>query len=161
MSLASVPRLIALIGIALLSIGILASGYLATGGVGAYLASLSAGAIMGIGASFIMIQSEKILQKHFRIKLPIASTFINIAFTTGLIIAPLVALALFTRLGIQAGLMAMVLFFFPTLIAIGFLKVPGNFFFIEKFSFTKIFFYEISKNNRTKCKIKVNFEINL
>lgn len=125
-SLASVPRLMALIGIALLSIGILASGYLATGGVGAYLASLSAGAIMGIGASFVMIQSEKMLEKHFRIKLPLASTLINISFTTGLVIAPLVALALFTRLGIQAGLMAMVLFFFPTLIAIGFLKAPGK-----------------------------------
>lgn len=128
----------ALIGIALLSIGILASGYLATGGVGAYLASLSAGAIMGIGVSFVMIQSEKILQKHFRIKLPLASTLINIAFTTGLVLAPLVALALFTKFGIQAGLMAMVLFFFPTLIAVGFLKSPGDKFVFNSFTFSFI-----------------------
>ena len=125
MNLASVPRVISFIGIALLSIGVLASGYLATGGVGAFLASSSAGAIMGIGASFVMVQSEKVLRQHFRTKLQLATTMLNVAFSIGLIVAPLVALALFTRLGIQAGLMAMVVLFLPTAIVTTILRSPG------------------------------------
>ena len=125
-NLASVPRVMTLIGIALLSMGILASGYLATGGVAAYLASLSAGAVMGIGASLVMMQTEKIVQQHFRMKLPLARTLINVAFSIGLVLAPLVALALFTTLGIQAGLMTMIIYFIPTILASSLLKSPGS-----------------------------------
>ncbi|XP_033219388.1 uncharacterized protein LOC117174403 [Belonocnema kinseyi] len=125
-NLASVPRVMTLIGIALLSTGVLASGYLATGGVGAYLANFSAGAIMGIGASFVMIQSEKVLRQHFRMKLPFARILMNLAFSTGIVFAPLVALALFTRLGIQGGLMAMVVLFLPTAIVTTILRSPGK-----------------------------------
>ncbi|XP_044011960.1 uncharacterized protein LOC122854970 isoform X7 [Aphidius gifuensis] len=51
-NLATIPSLVGLIGVFLLTIGVLASGYLTTGGQAVYLASVSAGAIMGIGFIF-------------------------------------------------------------------------------------------------------------
>ncbi|XP_015597589.1 uncharacterized protein LOC107268886 [Cephus cinctus] len=113
-SLASVPRLVALIGVMLLSIGVLASGYLATGGVGAYLARLSAGAVMGIGASIIIIQSENMLRRHFRTRLRLVLTLKNIAFALGQILAPGYAFLLLSKAGLQTGLFLMAIIFIPT-----------------------------------------------
>ncbi|XP_044011958.1 uncharacterized protein LOC122854970 isoform X5 [Aphidius gifuensis] len=54
-NLATIPSLVGLIGVFLLTIGVLASGYLTTGGQAVYLASVSAGAIMGIGFIFALL----------------------------------------------------------------------------------------------------------
>lgn len=112
--LASIPRLVGLIGVILLSTGVIASGYLATGGVGAYLASLSAGAVMGIGASFVMVESETVLRKHFRVKLPLVLTLKNIATSVGLTIVPALTHFLLTETGLKTGLLLMTVAFIPT-----------------------------------------------
>ncbi|KAK2585822.1 hypothetical protein KPH14_010418 [Odynerus spinipes] len=122
--LSSVPRLIGLIGVALISIGVLASGYLATGGVGAYLASLSAGAVMGIGASFVMIQSQECLQKYFRIKLLVALTLRNIAFSLGYIIVPNLTHLLLTQVSLKIALLLITIIFIPTVLGVALLRRP-------------------------------------
>lgn len=122
--LSSVPRIIGLIGIALISIGVLASGYLATGGVGAYLASLSAGAVMGIGASFVLIQSQECLQKYFRIKLSIALTVRNIALSLGYIIVPSLTHFLLVQVHLKIALLLITIIFIPTILGVALLRQP-------------------------------------
>ena len=124
MSLAGVPRLIGLVGVSLLAIGVLASGYLASGGVAAYLASLSAGAVMGIGTSFVLVQSENILRRHFRMKLRLALTLQSLALSAGLILAPGFALALLSKSGLQTGLLLMACVFTPTALGTMALRTP-------------------------------------
>lgn len=123
-SLASVPRLVGLVGVSLLSIGVLASGYLATGGVGAYLASLSAGAVMGIGTSFVLVQSENVLRRHFRTRLRLALTLRSLALSAGLVLAPGFALALLSESGLQTGLLLMACIFTPTALGTMALRSP-------------------------------------
>lgn len=122
--LASVPRLVGLIGVILLSTGVIASGYLATGGVGAYLASLSAGAVMGIGASFVIVESETVLRKHFRVKLPLVLMLKNIAVSVGLTIVPVLTYCLLAATNLKTGLMLMTVAFFPTAIGTLTLRSP-------------------------------------
>lgn len=123
-NLASVPRLIGLVGVSLLSIGVLASGYLATGGVGAYLAGLSAGAVMGIGASLVLVQSENVLQRHFRARLRLALTLQSLALTAGFVLAPGFALALLSESGLHMGLLMMACIFTPTALGTMALRSP-------------------------------------
>lgn len=123
--LASIPRLVGLIGVALLTTGVIASGYLATGGVGAYLASLSAGAVMGIGASFVIVQSETLLRKHFRVKLPLALTLKNIAASFGFIFVPALTHYLLEETGLKAGLLLMTIAFVPTALGTLTLRSPA------------------------------------
>lgn len=118
MSLASVPRVVGLIGAGLLSIGILASGYLSTGGVGAYLARLSAGAVMGIGASLILLQSENLLRRHFRTRLALVLALKRVAFSLGIICVPGYAYILLTRNGLQSGLLLFATLLIPAILGV-------------------------------------------
>lgn len=122
--LSSIPSLVGLIGVILVSIGVLASGYLATGGVGAYLASVSAGAVMGIGASFVAIQSLECLRKYFRIKLLIAFTLKNIAFSLGYIIVPSLTHSLLTQVNFKIALLLITIIFIPTTFGVILLRRP-------------------------------------
>ncbi|XP_063993263.1 uncharacterized protein LOC135170960 [Diachasmimorpha longicaudata] len=111
--LAAAPRLIGFIGVCLLSIGVLASGYLATGGVGAYLASSSAGAVMGIGGSFILVQTESLLRRNFRSRLRLALTLKEVATSLGFVFAPVFAPAFCSRSNPQIGLFMIACSFIP------------------------------------------------
>lgn len=122
--LASVPRLVGLIGVALLTTGVIASGYLATGGVGAYLAGLSAGAVMGIGASFVIVESETVLRKHFRVRLPLALMLKNIAMSVGFTLVPALTHFLLVETSLKAGLFLMTIAFVPTAIGTLTLRFP-------------------------------------
>lgn len=122
--LASIPRLVGLIGVALLSSGVVASGYLATGGVGAYLASLSAGAVMGIGASFVIVQSEIVLRKYFRVKLPLALTLKSIAASFGFTFIPALTYFLLQQTGPKTGFLLMTIVFIPTALGTLILRLP-------------------------------------
>ncbi|XP_076650424.1 uncharacterized protein LOC143357737 [Halictus rubicundus] len=113
-SMASIPRLVGIIGVTLLTVGILATGYLATGGVGAYLASSSAGAVMGIGASFVVLLSDYVLRKNFRKKLLLALTLKNVATSIGLIIIPSITDLLLHNTGLKSGLQLMTMILIPT-----------------------------------------------
>ncbi|KAK0163288.1 hypothetical protein PV327_006986 [Microctonus hyperodae] len=121
-NLASVPRIIGLIGVCLLSIGVLASGYLATGGVGAYLANLSAGAVMGIGGSFILNQTEAVVRRSFRTRLRFVLMLKEIAVSLGFIFAPGFVYALLSQSNLHFGLLLMALFFIPTAVGVLFLR---------------------------------------
>ncbi|RLU20595.1 hypothetical protein DMN91_007208 [Ooceraea biroi] len=118
------PRLVGLIGVVLLSTGVIASGYLATGGVGAYLASLSAGAVMGIGASFVIVASESVLRKHFRVRLPLVLTLKNIAASVGFTIVPALTHFLLAATGLKTGLLLMTVAFIPTALGTLTLRSP-------------------------------------
>ncbi|XP_067217299.1 monocarboxylate transporter 7 isoform X1 [Linepithema humile] len=122
--LASIPRLVGLIGVALLTTGVIASGYLATGGVGAYLASLSAGAVMGIGASFVIVESETVLRKHFREKLALVLTLKNVAASVGFTIVPALTHFLLVETGLRVGLLLMTIAFVPTALGALTLRSP-------------------------------------
>jgi len=122
--LASIPRLVGLIGVTFLTTGVIASGYLATGGVGAYLAGLSAGAVMGIGASFVIVESETVLRRHFRVRLPLALTLKNIATSVGFTLVPALTHFLLTETGLKAGLLLMTIAFIPTAIGTLTLRFP-------------------------------------
>ncbi|XP_071569571.1 uncharacterized protein [Temnothorax nylanderi] len=123
--LASIPRLVGLIGVALLTTGVIASGYLATGGVGAYLAGLSAGAVMGIGASFVIVESETVLRRHFRVRLPLALTLKNIATSIGFTLVPALTHFLLVETGLKAGLLLMTIAFVPTAVGTLTLRFPA------------------------------------
>ncbi|XP_011151808.1 uncharacterized protein LOC105190659 [Harpegnathos saltator] len=123
--LASIPRLVGLIGVGLLSTGIIASGYLATGGVGAYLASLSAGAVMGIGASFVIVQSETLLRKHFRVRLPLVLALKNIAASFGYTLVPALTHFLLEETDLKAGLLLMTTALIPTAMGTLALRSPA------------------------------------
>lgn len=123
--LASIPRLVGLIGVGLLSMGIIASGYLATGGVGAYLASLSAGAVMGIGASFVIVQSETLLRKHFRVRLPLVLALKNIAASFGYTFVPALMYFLLEETGLKSGLLLMTIALVPTAMGTLTLRSPA------------------------------------
>lgn len=110
---------------ALLTTGVIASGYLATGGVGAYLASLSAGAVMGIGASFVIVQSEILLRKHFRVKLPLALTLKNIAASFGFTLVPALTEFLLEKTELKIGLLLMTIAFVPTALGTLILRSPA------------------------------------
>ncbi|XP_076229244.1 uncharacterized protein LOC116431507 isoform X1 [Nomia melanderi] len=115
-SMSSTPRLVGIIGIILLAVGILATGYLATGGVGAYLANSSAGAVMGIGASFVVLLSDYILRKNFRKKLLLALTLKNVATSVGYIVIPNIINLLLHKTNLKVGLQLMTLVLLPTAI---------------------------------------------
>lgn len=115
-SLASVPRIVGLIGVALLSIGVLASGYLSTGGVGAYLARLSAGAVMGIGASLVLLQSENLLRRHFRTRLALVLVIKRTALSVGITFVPGYAYILLTYAGLQTGLLLFATVLLPAIL---------------------------------------------
>ncbi|KAL6263765.1 hypothetical protein P5V15_003849 [Pogonomyrmex californicus] len=123
--LASIPRLVGLIGVALLTTGVIASGYLATGGVGAYLAGLSAGAVMGIGASFVIVESETVLRKHFRVKLPLVLTLKNIATSIGFVLIPALTHFLLVETSLKTGLLLMTIAFVPTALGTLILRFPA------------------------------------
>ncbi|XP_053977324.1 monocarboxylate transporter 3-like isoform X1 [Hylaeus volcanicus] len=122
--MASVPRLIGIIGVFLLAVGIIATGYLATGGVGAYLASSSAGAVMGVGASFVMLLSEYVLRKNFRKKLPLALTLKNIGASFGLVLIPTVTNVLLHEVKLKSGLLLMTIVLMPTALGILMFRLP-------------------------------------
>lgn len=122
--LASIPRLVGLIGVALLTIGVIASGYLATGGVGAYLAGLSAGAVMGIGASFVIVESETVLRRHFKMRLPLALMLKNIATSVGFTLVPALTHFLLADTGLKDGLLLMTIAFVPTALGTLALRFP-------------------------------------
>jgi len=121
----AIPRLVGLIGVALLTIGVIASGYLATGGVGAYLASLSAGAVMGVGASFVIVESETMLRKHFREKLAFVLTLKNIAASVGFTFLPTLTHFLLVGAGLKVGLSLMTIVFIPTALGTLTLRSPA------------------------------------
>lgn len=123
-SMASMPRLIGIIGIILLVIGIIASGYLATGGVGAYLASTSAGAVMGIGASFIILLSDYVLRKYFRRKLHLALTLKNIGVSFGLLLIPSITNLLLHEAKLKTGLQLITTILLPTVFGILTFRLP-------------------------------------
>lgn len=123
--MASIPRLVGLIGVALLTTGVIASGYLATGGVGAYLAGLSAGAVMGIGASFVIVESETVLRRHFRVRLPLALTLKNIATSIGFILVPALTHFLLVETNLKTGLLLMTIAFVPTAVGTLTLRFPA------------------------------------
>ncbi|XP_076301251.1 uncharacterized protein LOC143219200 [Lasioglossum baleicum] len=124
-SMASIPRLVGIIGVTLLSVGIIATGYLATGGVGAYLASSSAGAVMGIGASFVVLLSDYVLRKNFRKKLLLALTLKNVATSIGLIIIPNVTDLLLHYTGLKNGLQLMTMILIPTALGTLTFRLPS------------------------------------
>ncbi|KYM96086.1 hypothetical protein ALC62_13137 [Cyphomyrmex costatus] len=123
--LASIPRLVGLIGVALLTTGVIASGYLATGGVGAYLVGLSAGAVMGIGASFVIIESETVLRRHFRVRLPLALTLKNVAMSVGFTLVPALTNFLLAKTDLKTGLLLMTITFIPTALGTLTLRFPA------------------------------------
>lgn len=122
--MASIPRLVGLIGVGLLTTGVIASGYLAFGGTAAYLAGLSAGAVMGIGASFLIVESETVLRKHFRVRLPLALTLKNIAMSIGFTLVPALTYFLLMETGLNAGLLLMTIAFVPTAVGTLTLRFP-------------------------------------
>ncbi|XP_020288408.1 uncharacterized protein LOC109857000 [Pseudomyrmex gracilis] len=122
--LASIPRLVGLIGVTLLTTGVIASGYLATGGVGAYLASVSAGAVMGIGASFVIVESETVLRKHFRVRLPLVLMMKNVAASIGFTLVPSLTHYLLAETGVKTGLLMMTIVFIPTALGTLTLRSP-------------------------------------
>ncbi|XP_078053170.1 uncharacterized protein LOC144478791 isoform X2 [Augochlora pura] len=124
--MASIPRLVGLIGVILLTVGIIATGYLATGGVGAYLANSSAGAVMGIGASFVVLLSDYILRKNFRKKLLLALTLKNVAMSVGLILIPNITDLLLSRAGLKSGLLLMTMTMLPTAIGTLTFRLPSS-----------------------------------
>lgn len=124
--LAPIPRLVGLIGVTLLTTGVIASGYLATGGAGAYLASLSAGAVMGIGASFVIVESETVLRKHFRVRLPLVLTLKNVAASVGFTIVPALTSFLLVETGLKSGILLMTIVFIPTALGTLTLRSPPS-----------------------------------
>lgn len=122
--LASIPRLVGLIGVTLLTTGVIASGYLATGGAGAYLASLSAGAVMGVGASFVIVESETVLRKHFRVRLPLVLMLKNVAASVGFTIVPALTHFLLVGTGLKSGILLMTIVFIPTALGTLTLRSP-------------------------------------
>jgi len=122
--LASIPRLVGIIGVVLLTTGVIASGYLATGGVGAYLAGLSAGAVMGIGASFVIVESETVLRKHFRVRLPLVLMLKNIAMSIGFTLVPALTQFLLAKTDLKTGLLLMTIIFIPTALGTLILRFP-------------------------------------
>lgn len=125
MSIASVPCLVGLTGVILLVVGIIASGYLATGGVGAYLTNISAGAIMGIGASFVILLSNHILRKHFRKKLVIALTIRNVGSSFGLVLIPSITYLLLHEARLKTGLQLITTMLLPTAIGTLTFRLPS------------------------------------
>ncbi|XP_012172793.1 uncharacterized protein LOC105666585 [Bombus terrestris] len=123
-SMAPIPRLVGIIGVLLLMIGIIASGYLATGGVGAYLASTSAGAVMGIGASFIMLLSDYVLRKYFRKKLLIALMLRNVGVSFGLLFIPSITNLLLHEAKLKTGLQLITMVLLPTAFGIMTFRFP-------------------------------------
>ncbi|XP_076759528.1 uncharacterized protein LOC143428491 [Xylocopa sonorina] len=113
-TMAPMPRLVGIIGVILLVIGIMASGYLATGGVAAYMASTSAGAVMGIGASFVILLSDYVLKKYFRKKLLIALTVRNVGTSFGLVLIPIITSILLYIAKLKTGLQLMTTVLLPT-----------------------------------------------
>lgn len=122
--LAPIPRLVGLIGVVLLFTGIIASGYLATGGAGAYLASISAGAVMGIGASFVIVESETVLRKHFRVRLPLVLMLRNIATSIGFTIVPALTNFVLVETGLKNGILLMTIVFILTALGTLTLRSP-------------------------------------
>ncbi|CAL7937823.1 unnamed protein product [Xylocopa violacea] len=124
-TMASMPRLVGIIGVILLVIGIMASGYLATGGVGAYMASTSAGAVMGIGASFVILLSDYVLRKYFRKKLFIALTLRNVGASFGLILIPGITNILLHAVKLKTGLQLMTTVLLPTALGTLTFRLPS------------------------------------
>ncbi|KZC13105.1 PREDICTED: uncharacterized protein LOC107191155 [Dufourea novaeangliae] len=124
-NMASTPRLVGIIGVILLAVGIIATGYLATGGVGAYLASSSAGAVMGIGASFVVLLSDYVLRKNFRKKLLLALTLRNIATSVGLILIPNITGLLLHKTDLKTGLLLMTLILVPAVLGTSTFRLPS------------------------------------
>ncbi|XP_076630785.1 uncharacterized protein LOC143346517 [Colletes latitarsis] len=124
-SMASIPRLVGIIGVILLAVGIIATGYLATGGVGAYLASSSAGAVMGIGASFVTLLSEYILRKNFRKKLLLALTIKNIGASFGLVLIPTFTNLILHETNLKSGLLLVTIVLLPTALGTLTFRLPS------------------------------------
>lgn len=126
MSIASIPRVVGIIGVFLLAVGIIATGYLATGGVGAYLASSSAGAVMGIGASFVSLLSDYVLRKYFRKKLLLALTLKNVGVSLGLVLIPSITNLLLQEVKLKSGLQLMTIVLIPTALGTLTFRVPSS-----------------------------------
>ncbi|OAD59221.1 hypothetical protein WN48_09487 [Eufriesea mexicana] len=124
-SIASIPCLVGLTGVIFLVVGIIASGYLATGGVGAYLTSISAGAIMGIGASFVILLSDYILRKYFRKKLLIALMLRNVGSSFGLLLIPSITNLLLHEARLKTGLQLITTMLLPTALGTLTFRLPS------------------------------------
>lgn len=124
-NIATVPRLLGITGVILLAVGIIASGYLATGGVGVYLASISAGAVMGIGASFVILLSDHVLRKYFRKKLLIALTLRNVGSSFGLVLIPCITNLLLHEAKLRTGLQLMTTVLLPTALGTLTFRLPS------------------------------------
>lgn len=124
-SLAPVPSLVGLTGVILLAVGIIATGYLATGGVGAYLASSSAGAVMGIGASFVVLLSDYVLRKYFRKRLLLALTLRNLGTSFGLVLIPTITNLLLYKTELKVSLLLMTMVLLPTVLGILTFRLPS------------------------------------
>ncbi|XP_076677190.1 uncharacterized protein LOC143373645 isoform X2 [Andrena cerasifolii] len=124
-SMAPVPSLVGLTGVILLAVGIIATGYLATGGVGAYLASSSAGAVMGIGASFVVLLSDYVLRKYFRKRLLLALTFRNLGTSFGLVLIPTITNLLLYKTELKVSLLLMAMVLLPTVFGILTFRLPS------------------------------------
>ncbi|CAK9824397.1 hypothetical protein ANTRET_LOCUS2573 [Anthophora retusa] len=124
-NIATVPRLLGITGVILLAVGIIASGYLATGGVGVYLASTSAGAVMGIGASFVILLSDHVLRKYFRKKLLIALTLRNVGSSFGLVLIPCITNLLLHEAKLRIGLQLMTTVLLPTALGTLTFRLPS------------------------------------
>jgi len=123
MNLASIPQLIGLIGVTLLITGVIASGYLIIGEISAYLTGLSVGA-MGIGTSFVVIENEIMLRKHFRVRLRLALTLKNIATSIGFTFVPVLTHFLLAETDLKTGFLLMTIVFVPTVVGTLILSFP-------------------------------------
>ncbi|XP_012142017.1 uncharacterized protein LOC100875139 [Megachile rotundata] len=121
-SMASIPIMVGIIGVILLVLGAIASVYLTTGGI--FLANASACAVMGIGASFVILLSDHILRKYFRKKLLLALTVRNTAISFGLVLIPSITNLLLQKAKLQSGLQLIAIIFLPTTLGVLTFKLP-------------------------------------
>lgn len=88
------------------------------------MASLSAGAVMGVGASFVIVESETVLRKHFREKLALVLTLKNIAASVGFTLVPALTHFLLAQTGLRLGLLLTTITFVPTALGTLTLRSP-------------------------------------
>ncbi|CAK9795520.1 hypothetical protein ANTPLA_LOCUS403 [Anthophora plagiata] len=147
-NIATVPCLLGITGVILLAVGIIASGYLATGGGGVYLASTSAAAVMGIGASIVMLLSDHILRKYFRKKLLIALALRNVGSSFGLVLILYIMSLLLHELELQTNLQLMTTVLLPAALGTLTFRLPSQ-------QQTSPYSLLLSSDEDTECLIKI------
>lgn len=80
---------------------------------------------MGIGASFVIVESETVLRKHFREKLALVLTLKNIAASVGFTLVPALTHFLLVKTGLKLGLLLMSIVFLPTALGTLTLRSPA------------------------------------